>query len=85
MCSYVQIFNDKIYDLIGDEKRQSSSATTTQLSGKLYSSMDSELVLRENTERGVYIEDVAEYVVQSPKEVFDLIKLGRSRLVVCRL
>lgn len=47
--------------------------------------MDSELVLRENTERGVYIEDVAEYVVQSPKEVFDLIKLGRSRLVVCRL
>ena len=40
-----------------------------------------ELSLREHPKTGVYIENLTEYVVHSPKEVLSLLKVGRKRLV----
>jgi hypothetical protein len=61
-CSYVQIYNEHIFDLLGKET-------------------NIELPLRESLDTGVFIEGVVEYDVRSPKEVFSLLKLGRSRLI----
>ncbi|XP_065071824.1 centromere-associated protein E-like isoform X2 [Rhopilema esculentum] len=61
-CSYLQIYQDKIYDLL--------NATRTV-----------DLSLREHPKRGVYVENLTEYVVHSPKEVLNLLKVGRRRLV----
>lgn len=69
-CSYIQIYNEKIYDLLANENKTGKNSGT-----------EVELNLRESPEKGVYIEDLTEYVVQSPKEVFELVKLGRSRLI----
>lgn len=61
-CSYLQIYQDKIFDLL--------NATRTV-----------DLSLREHPKRGVYVENLTEYVVHSPKEVLNLLKVGRRRLV----
>ena len=66
--SYIQIYNEKVYDLLVNDAKTGS--------------LDAELTLRESSEKGVHLEGLSEYVVQSPKEVFELLKLGRSRLIV---
>ncbi|XP_047128724.1 centromere-associated protein E isoform X3 [Hydra vulgaris] len=62
MCSYLQIYQDKIFDLLNETR-------TIELS------------LREHPKTGVYIENLTEYVVHSPKEVLNLLKVGKQRLV----
>ncbi|XP_066935661.1 kinesin-like protein KIF15 isoform X3 [Clytia hemisphaerica] len=61
-CSYMQIYQEKIYDLLNETR-------TVELS------------LREHPKKGVYIENLTEYVVHSPEEVLNLLKVGRKRLV----
>ncbi|XP_057306892.1 kinesin-like protein KIF15 isoform X3 [Hydractinia symbiolongicarpus] len=61
-CSYLQIYQEKLYDLLNETR-------TVELS------------LREHPKTGVYIENLTEYVVHSPKEVLNLLKVGKRRLV----
>jgi hypothetical protein len=74
-CSYIQIYQDKIFDLLATEHVQHSPT-------KSGAKTENDLALREHPDSGVYIEGLGEFVVRSPKEVFELIQLGRSRLVV---
>lgn len=78
-CSYVQIYNERIYDLLAPEKPTSQQQRRQSL---LSSSVEDDLLLRENPDSGIYVEGLSEYTVRSPKEVFELVKLGRSKLVV---
>ena len=54
LCSYMQIYQENIYDLLGKETRTA-------------------LALRESPGTGVFVEDLTEYVVRSPREVMDLL------------
>ena len=63
-CSFLQIYNEKIYDLLQDPAR-----------GKA-------LNIREEKEAGIYVEQLAEFVVESEEDCFDLIRRGDRHRVV---
>ncbi|XP_068708780.1 uncharacterized protein [Montipora foliosa] len=60
--SYLQIYQEKIYDLLNSTNKV-------------------ELSLREHPVKGVYVENLSEFVVRSPAEVLSLLAVGRKRLV----
>ncbi|XP_029208723.2 kinesin-like protein KIN-7O isoform X2 [Acropora millepora] len=60
--SYLQIYQEKIYDLLNSTNKV-------------------ELSLREHPVKGVYVENLSEFVVRSPVEVLSLLAVGRKRLV----
>ena len=68
-CSGIQIYNERVYDLL----RPSVSNDPVGLENELY--------LRECPDRGVFVESLTEYVVRSPSETFDLIETAKSRLI----
>eukprot|EP01083_Nonionella_stella_P073788 199750_1 len=55
-CSYLQIYQEVIYDLLKPERDN--------------------LTIRENPEKGLYVEGLSEWVVRSPQEIYGLIKRG---------
>ncbi|XP_020614305.1 kinesin-like protein FLA10 [Orbicella faveolata] len=60
--SYLQIYQEKIYDLLNSTNKV-------------------ELSLREHPVKGVYVENLSEFVVRSPSEVLNLLTVGKKRLV----
>ncbi|XP_048585259.1 kinesin-like protein KIN-7I isoform X3 [Nematostella vectensis] len=60
--SYLQIYQEKIYDLLNSTNKV-------------------ELTIREHPQKGIYVENLSEFVVRSPSEVHNLITVGRKRLV----
>lgn len=60
--SYLQIYQEKIYDLLNSTNKV-------------------ELSLREHPVKGVYVENLSEFVVRSPSEVLSLLAVGKKRLV----
>ncbi|KAJ7328532.1 hypothetical protein OS493_024448 [Desmophyllum pertusum] len=60
--SYLQIYQEKIYDLLNSTNKV-------------------ELCLREHPVKGVYVENLSEFVVRSPTEVLNLLAVGKKRLV----
>jgi hypothetical protein len=64
LCSFLQIYNEKIYDLLQDNNRTRP------------------LNIREDATFGIYVEGLAEYVVQNLRDCITLIKRGdRNRAV----
>jgi hypothetical protein len=77
ICSYIQIYNEKTYDLLSVEPSSGNgSRSPLGIVG------ETELNIRESHEKGIFIENLAEYTVRNPREVFDLMSLGKTRLVV---
>ncbi|KAI9182994.1 hypothetical protein H9P43_003910 [Blastocladiella emersonii ATCC 22665] len=68
--SYMQIYQEKIYDLLGDADSASSAIDAGH-----------ELPLREHPEHGVFVEGLSEHPAKSEAEVLDLLAHGQSRLV----
>ncbi|XP_022791929.1 kinesin-like protein KIF15 [Stylophora pistillata] len=60
--SYLQIYQEKIYDLLNSTNKV-------------------ELSLREHPVKGVYVENLTEFVVRSPSEVLHLLAVGKKRLI----
>ena len=56
-CSFMQISNEKLYDLLQD--------TTTK-----------PLRIREDQHLGIFVEELSEYIVQSEKDCFALLRRG---------
>lgn len=75
-CAYMQLYNEKIYDLLPAESTKGSKSPVQSPVG------DDDLQIRESTEKGIFVEGLTEYIVHSPQEVFELIKQGRSKLVI---
>ena len=72
MCSYMQIYNDQLYDLLNDEKDKRGNAKA--------------LTIRESTtaqgQKSLYVQGLAEYRVGSTEDVLQLLyQGGRSRAV----
>jgi hypothetical protein len=63
-CSFLQIYNEKIYDLLQDPARAKA------------------LNIREEREVGIYVEQLAEFVVETEEDCFDLIRRGDRHRVV---
>jgi len=61
-CSYLQIYNEVVTDLLRNNK------TTLQI--------------REDKKKGIYVEDLSEWAVRSPKEVFQLLNKGIKTLFI---
>lgn len=62
--SFLQIYNEKLYDLLQDPSR------------------DKGLRLREGQSTGVFVENLAEYIVESPGDCLSLLLQGdRNRVV----
>jgi hypothetical protein len=63
-CSFLQIYNDKLFDLLQDPTRQRP------------------LLIREDAFNGIFVENLAEFVVQSEDDCFGLLLKGdRNRAV----
>ena len=63
-CSFMQIYNEKVYDLLQDPMRSKA------------------LTVREDREEGIYVEKLAEYVVQTAEDCLGLLSTGeRNRAV----
>ncbi|XP_046851279.1 kinesin-like protein KIN-UA [Xenia sp. Carnegie-2017] len=62
--SYLQIYQEKIYDLL-------NNSTPSKV----------DLTIREHPQKGIYVENLSEYVVRGPEEVRSLMQLGKKRLV----
>lgn len=63
-CSFIQIYNEKLFDLLQDPKQKNP------------------LNIREDKMQGIYVEGLAEYVVQNEYDCLTLLKRGeRSRAV----
>ena len=63
-CSFLQIYNEKIFDLMQDPTRAKP------------------LNIREDRETGIYVEQLAEFVVETEVDCFELIRRGdRHRAV----
>ncbi|KAK3705683.1 hypothetical protein QZH41_009516, partial [Actinostola sp. cb2023] len=60
--SYLQIYQEKIYDLLNSTNKV-------------------DLSLREHPQKGVYVENLSEFVVRSPSEIMNLLAVGKKRLV----
>lgn len=63
-CSFLQIYNEKLYDLLQDPKR------------------DKPLRIRERADIGVFVENLAEFVVESAENCFNLLIRGDKNRVV---
>jgi len=61
-CSYLQIYQEKIYDLLNVHP-------------------NFELKVREDPAKGMFVENMVSYVCHTPTDVYDLLNLGRKRLV----
>ncbi|XP_028403187.1 kinesin-like protein KIN-5A [Dendronephthya gigantea] len=62
--SYLQIYQEKIYDLL-------NNAASSKI----------DLTIREHPQKGIYVENLSEYVVRGPAEVYSLMELGKKRLI----
>lgn len=62
-CSYIQIYNEHIYDLLNPDN-------------------EFECTVREHKTRGLYVENVTRVPCQTPKDVYELINIGRRSLVL---
>lgn len=63
-CSFLQIYNEKIYDLLQNPNR------------------DKPLPIREERDNGIFVENLAEYVVEKAEDCIYLLKQGdRNRVV----
>lgn len=63
-CSFMQIYNEKVYDLLQDPMRIKA------------------LSIREDREEGIYVERLAEYVVEKTEDCMELLSTGeRNRAV----
>ena len=78
-CSYIQVYNERIYDLLVDntftyKKKEFSVNSNRNQSEKIF---DQEpLKLRDDTYRGVMIEGALEIIVNNFYDVFQLLKIG---------
>jgi hypothetical protein len=62
-CSFLQIYNENLYDLLQDEKLKNS------------------LKIREDSISGIYVEGLAEFVVNNARDCYALMKRGeRNRI-----
>jgi len=63
-CSFLQIYNEKIFDLLQNPSR------------------DKPLNIREEKDQGIYVENLAEYVVESVEDCVYLLRQGDKNRVV---
>lgn len=63
-CSFLQIYNEKIYDLLQNPTK------------------DKPLNIRENKSNGIFVENLAEYVVQTAQDCFYLLEQGDKNRIV---
>ena len=63
-CSFLQIYNEKIYDLLQNPTR------------------DKPLAIREEKDNGIFVENLAEYVVERAEDCMYLLKQGDKNRVV---
>lgn len=63
-CSFLQIYNEKIYDLLQNPSR------------------DKPLAIREERENGIFVENLAEYIVEKAEDCMFLLKQGDKNRVV---
>ena len=63
-CSFLQIYNEKIYDLLQNPTR------------------DKPLCIREERESGIFVENLAEYIVERAEDCMYLLKQGDKNRVV---
>jgi kinesin family protein 15 len=61
-CSYVEIYNERIYDLLDTKHGGSTTAKS----------------LREDITHGVFIQDVVEYPVQSSEDALAVLETGQD-------
>ncbi len=63
-CSFLQIYNEKLYDLLQDPNREKP------------------LNIRENPQQGIFVENLAEFVVENEEDCYYLLRMGdRNRAV----
>ena len=63
-CSFMQIYNEKLYDLLQDPARSKA------------------LNIREDKESGIYVENLAEFVVETETDCYELIRTGDKNRAV---
>ncbi|KAL9648470.1 hypothetical protein ABK040_014090 [Willaertia magna] len=68
-CSFLEIYNEKISDLLDDN----ISTTISTFSGN---TITKSLNLREDIKNGVYVEDLSQEDILTPKEALDLLRKG---------
>ncbi len=71
-CSYLQIYNEKIFDLLKDEVKFLNKQDFTK-QGKQRS-----LNIREDRINGIYVEGLSEYIVENVFDCVNLLKKGEK-------
>lgn len=71
-CSYLQIYNEKIYDLLKDEVKFLNKQDFTK-QGK-----EQSLNIREDKLTGIYVEGLTEYIVENVFDCVNLLKKGEK-------
>ncbi|KAG7254337.1 hypothetical protein CRUP_033026 [Coryphaenoides rupestris] len=80
-CSFIEIYNEQIYDLLGSPRASSASIYNEQIYDLLDSAYAS-LFLRENIKKGVFVEGAMEKIVTSAAEAYQVLSMGwRNRRV----
>jgi hypothetical protein len=72
--SYLQIYQERIYDLLGDVEIAADGDA-------LGAGGTTELLLREHPEHGIFVEGLSEHIARNESEVTALLERGKSRLI----
>lgn len=83
ICSYIQIYNEKIYDLLGQGSlynggKKEKFSTMFKNNGTLNPMNQKSLTIREDKSLGVIINDMAEYEIDTLYDCFSLLQEGEK-------
>lgn len=79
-CSFLQIYNEKIYDLLEENVLSSVKNFSTLMNNNAYSNgLDQKsLNIREDKVDGIYVDGLSEYIVENVYETLNLLKKGEK-------
>ncbi|KAF0700470.1 Aste57867_8999 [Aphanomyces stellatus] len=81
-CSFFEIYNEIIYDLLDSRSVVRVSVVVVNLSNSPRGNKNKGLEIKEHSVLGIYVKDLQERVVESREEVLELMTLGASNRTV---